>query len=176
MSDYTIRPIEERDLRLLLEWRNSERIHSKMLTDHKITWEEHCAWFQHIKSERIKRNFIFEYKEKPIGYLGYTEFDMAEKRCSPGAYLGTDNVPMDAGLMLFYTVIEYAFEKLGMESLETSVFNNNKKVIKMDKLFGYRIISKYECEKNGTLEKTVRMRLTRKDWILNKGKFGMEDK
>ena len=46
IGDYSICPIEERDLELLLNWRNSERIHSLMLTDHKITWEEHCNWFK----------------------------------------------------------------------------------------------------------------------------------
>lgn len=43
MEEYSVRPLEEKDLRLVLDWRNSERVHSKMLTDHKITWEEHLA-------------------------------------------------------------------------------------------------------------------------------------
>lgn len=35
MEEYSVRPLEEKDLRLVLDWRNSERVHSKMLTDHK---------------------------------------------------------------------------------------------------------------------------------------------
>ena len=60
IADYSMRPIEERDLELLLNWRNSERIHSLMLTDHKITWEEHYQWFKKISEYEPKRNFVFE--------------------------------------------------------------------------------------------------------------------
>ena len=60
LSEYTLRPIGEQDLKLVLEWRNSKRVHSQMLTDHKITWEEHYAWFQRMKEQPIKRNFVFE--------------------------------------------------------------------------------------------------------------------
>ena len=60
MSEYSLRPLEERDLQMVLQWRNSERVHSKMLTDHKIVWEEQFAWFQRIKDNPIKRNLIFD--------------------------------------------------------------------------------------------------------------------
>lgn len=43
--NYTLRPLEEKDLPIILEWRNSEKVHSKMLTDHKITWEEYYSWY-----------------------------------------------------------------------------------------------------------------------------------
>ena len=65
--NYTLRPLEEKDLPIILEWRNSEKVHSKMLTDHKITWEEHYSWYQRMKGQPIKRNLVFEYNETPIG-------------------------------------------------------------------------------------------------------------
>ena len=83
MSEYSLRPLEERDLQMVLQWRNSERVHSKMLTDHKIVWEEHFAWFQRIKDNPIKRNLIFEFLGRPIGYIGYTEYDEEKGCCSP---------------------------------------------------------------------------------------------
>ena len=109
MSEYSLRPLEERDLQMVLQWRNSERVHSKMLTDHKIVWEEHFAWFQRIKDNPIKRNLIFEFLGRPIGYIGYTEYDEEKGCCSPGAYLGETEVPIDAGITLFYMAVEYAF-------------------------------------------------------------------
>ena len=88
IMNYTLRPLEEKDLSIILDWRNSEKVHSKMLTDHKITWDEHYSWYQRMKEQPIKRNLVFEYKGKPIGYIGYTEFDEENHTCSPGAYLG----------------------------------------------------------------------------------------
>ena len=72
IDDYGLRNICEDDLPLLLEWRNSPRIHSKMFTDHKITPEEHQAWFKKIQADPVKKNFVFTYKGQAVGYIGYT--------------------------------------------------------------------------------------------------------
>ena len=166
MSEYSLRPLEERDLQMVLQWRNSERVHSKMLTDHKIAWEEHVAWFQRIKDNPIKRNLIFEFLGRPIGYIGYTEYDEEKGCCSPGAYLGETEVPIDAGITLFYMAVEYAFAELNMKYLETSVFRSNKIAMKIDKFLGYKEIpnSHEVFNKNGKEEVAVRMFMTRDDW------------
>ncbi|MBQ9478490.1 MAG: GNAT family N-acetyltransferase, partial [Selenomonadaceae bacterium] len=84
---YAFREIRESDLPLLLEWRNSPRVHSKMLTDHKITWEEHKNWFKRIQDEAREGYFIFTFNGEPVGYC-----------CPGGTYLGApDKCPRDAG-------------------------------------------------------------------------------
>ena len=166
MEEYSIRPLEEKDLPMVLEWRNSERVHSKMLTDHKITWEEHFAWFQRTRANPVKRNLVFEYRNRPIGYIGYTEYDEEGRSCSPGAYLGERDVPIDAGITLFYMAVDYAFTELGMQRLETSVFKNNKQAMRIDKFLGYKELpgSEEVFVKNGREEIAVRMFMTRADW------------
>lgn len=166
MSDYSIRPLAEGDLRLVLDWRNSERVHSKMLTDHKIKWEEHKAWFERMKDNPVKRNLIFEYQGKPIGYIGYTEYDEENKSCSPGAYLGETDTAPDASIVLFVTAIDYAFKKLGMVHLETDVFRSNSHVLKADIMLGYREIVGRDTVfmKDGRKETAVRLELDKASW------------
>ena len=110
LSDlFSVRPLKKEDLKMVLTWRNSEKIHSVMLTDHKITWEEHCNWFEKVSRNVPCRNLIFEYRNNPIGYIGYTNYDDEGKKCSPGAYIGVDyNVPIDAGINLFYAAYSNA--------------------------------------------------------------------
>ena len=104
VGDYSMRHIEERDLRQILEWRNSDEVHSMMLTDHKITWEEHRQWFERIRQEPLKRHFVFEYQGQPVGYIGYNGFDAQTRTCTPGMYLGDrKTAPADAGLYLAYS-------------------------------------------------------------------------
>lgn len=148
-GDYSVRPVEEKDLKMLLEWRNSERIHSVMLTDHKITWEEHVAWFERNKNNNPSKNLIFEYKGRPVGYIGYTEFDEENKSCSPGAYLGSLEIPIDAGYVLFQTAIDYAFDILGMCILRTEVIEDNKRALQLDKMLGYRVVGNSNVTKRG---------------------------
>lgn len=148
-GDCSIRPIEEKDLKMLLEWRNSERIHLVMLTDHKITWEEHVAWFERNKDNNPARNLIFEFKGRPVGYIGYTEYDEEKKICSPGAYLGRTDVPIDVGYSLFRIAIDYAFVELGMRFLRTEVMESNRRALKLDQMLGYRVVGSNSVLKDG---------------------------
>lgn len=163
---YRLRPMRREDLRRVLDWRNSERVHSKMLTNHQITWEEHVAWFERHETDTPSHALVFEHDGRPIGYAGYTEFDEAQQSCSPSAYLGeTEAVPMDAGLTLFYECLAYAFDELGMERVETSVFADNRKAIKIDEFLGYqRLPGEISYEKQGERKNAYRYAMTKEDW------------
>lgn len=176
MREYKLRPIMIKDLHLLLQWRNSERIHSMMLTDHKITWKEHLTWFHRIETDTIKRNFVFEYRGCPIGYVGYTEYDSKRRVCSPGAYLGEINVPIDAGIYLFYMTLEYAFSELNMCRVETSIFKRNKKARRINEIFGYKVIPGIQLNymKHGKREIVIRIAMTRAEWNTNKHVINLE--
>lgn len=141
IGEYSMRPIKEDDLREILEWRNSERVHSMMLTNHKISWCEHKNWYENVVSKNeVPLHFIFEYRLKRVGYIGYTEVDFVNRRCSPGAYMGNinDDVPVDAGLVLAYMSIVYPLEYLNFHKVSTIVLEYNKRVYKMDKFIGYQ--------------------------------------
>ena len=167
-DEYSIRAIREEDLEMLLAWRNSERIRSVMLTDHVITWEEHYNWFKKNEHNEPPRNLIFEYKGKAIGYIGYTEYDETNRSCSPGCYLGEEqNVPIDAGMVLFITTMDYAFKYLHMDFLKTEVFKKNKRVVKIDKLLGYQVIGENVVIKSGVTEQTYIMQLLRNEWSID---------
>lgn len=176
MSDYTVHPISENDLKLVLRWRNSDRVHSQMLSDHLLTWDEHYQWYCHIKENPVPRNLIFSHKERPIGYIGYTEYDEERSQCSPGAYLGEVDVPIDAGLVLFSFCLEYAFSILGMQRLETSVFVNNRRAKKINEYLGYEYIPGKDmvCLKNGKEVMVQRYELTHAQWDLRKEQIPME--
>ena len=170
-NDYSIRRIREEDLKMLLSWRNSERIRSVMLTDHEITWEEHYNWFKRNEHNEPSRNLIFEYKGTPIGYIGYTEYDDIGKTCSPGVYLGQlSKIPADAGIQLIKKSIEYAFKELHMLCLVTDVFANNKPSLVISQLMGYKIKpnSDYFVLKNGKKELVKKLIFTYDMWIEKK--------
>lgn len=140
IGDYSMRPIQKDDLGELLEWRNSERVHSMMLTNHKISWDEHQNWYENVVSkQKVPLHFIFEYKLKRVGYIGYTEVDFINRRCSPGAYLGDVNdVPIDAGLVIAYMSVLYPLDYLDFHKVSTIILEYNKRVYKMDKFIGYQ--------------------------------------
>lgn len=166
-KDYSIKEIQEEDLKMLLKWRNSQRIHALMLTDRIISWDEHYNWFCKNKANKPARNFIFYYKNIAIGYFGYSDYH--EEFCSPGGYIGDiANAPIDAALVLFSFGIEYAFKTLNMKYLQTEVFCENKKALKLDLLLGYKIIGENEVIKNGKKTRTFILKINKDEWDINK--------
>ena len=138
MGDYAFRVLQESDLALVLEWRNSPRVHSKMLTDHKITWEEHKNWFQRIQNDPIKKHFIFTHNDMPVGYRDYSGLDLARRTCYGSSYIGApDKCPKDAGIFLFFMGIDYAFSHFDIDQDEADVFADNTKALKLNKFLGY---------------------------------------
>lgn len=166
MSRYTVRPIKKEDLLLILQWRNSERVHSQMLTDHFLTWEEHYQWFCRMKENPISRNLIFLYQDRPIGYIGYTEYDEERHQCAPSAYLGETDVPIDAGIILLYFAVDYAFSVLKMKRLETSIFEKNRQARQINTFLGYHHLWDKDalCWKNEKQEKVNRYAITYDEW------------
>lgn len=165
-SLYSVRELRYNDLKMVLEWRNSDRIHSVMLTEHKITWEEHLKWFESTSQLSPRRQLIFQFNNRPIGYIGYNNFNEQQSICSPGAYLGetTEDIPIDAALYLFYFSIEYAFNFLKVKKLKTEVFKTNKKAWKLDKLLGYQITGEDVVLKNGVQAEIYILELDIKRW------------
>ncbi|MCR4818825.1 MAG: UDP-4-amino-4,6-dideoxy-N-acetyl-beta-L-altrosamine N-acetyltransferase [Fretibacterium sp.] len=168
IGDYSMRPIEEGDLRQILEWRNSDEVHSMMLTDHKITWEEHCRWFEKIQQEPVKCHFVFEYQGHPVGYIGYNDFDESARTCTPGMYLGDrKTAPADAGLYLSYMAGKYAFEELGVEKIILEIFSKNKRALSINNMTGQE--GEHYCiKKSSKRETVVRTETTREEYLKNR--------
>lgn len=84
--------------------------------------------------------------------------------------MGEVDVPVDAGLVLFYMSVEYAFTELCMDRLETSIFKSNKYAMKIDKFLGYKEIvgSEKMIIKNGKEEPAIRIFMTKDDWSVRR--------
>lgn len=165
IDDYAMRAIEEADLPKLLEWRNSPEIHSKMLTDHIITWEEHLAWFNRLKIQDPPLNFAFTYKGDIAGYLGCPKYDAANKVCDVGCYLGTDvNLPVDAGVCLGTMLYRYVFLVLGVKKVITEVFVDNHRVLKLNIMGGFKVLEEHTVEADDVIRKKVKIELACSDW------------
>lgn len=136
---YSLRPIRQEDLSTLLAWRNSERIASEMLTSHEITWEEHEAWFQGLRRHDPLRHFVVCYEDRAIGYMGFSDWDEENKRCSSSSYIGAvTDVPIDAGLFVDYLGLEYIFSRTEINKVWSYVFAHNKRAYKLNLLLGYK--------------------------------------
>lgn len=175
-AGYKIRKITEKDLPILLQWRNSDRIHSEMLTEHKITWKEHQAWFQKLSVQVVPLHLVLEYQNRPIGYVGFSECDDVNQRCSIGSYLGeTEEVPVDAGMLIDYLGISYLFQFTKFNKVWSYVFLYNKRACKLNRFIGYTEEGRLRQHfyKNGHLEDVYVFSVLREEWPMKSKKIEM---
>ena len=80
------------------------------------------------------------------------------------------DAPPDAALCMFYTSIEYAFESLGMMRLNTDVFADNKRALKLDIFLGYEIAADgdHYVAKKGKNKLVHRLILNKDKWSQHK--------
>ena len=164
---YSLRPVHQDDLPMLLAWRNSDRISSEMLTTHKITWAEHEAWFKHIHQQKPPRNFVFCYENRAIGYMGFSDWDEKNRTCSSSSYIGAMlDVPIDAGLFVDYMGLEYIFSHTEMNKVWSYVFEHNKRAYKLNLLLGYKDEGylRQDFLQNGRLRDVHVIGILRSEW------------
>lgn len=167
VNEFSFRRIEEVDLDILLQWRNSPRIHRMMLTDHLITREEHRGWFERIRNNQRSRNLMFCYKDVPIGYQGFSVVDSDNGIYSPGSYLGeSQKIPPEAGVFMQFLSKEYAFFRLNANQLNVTILECNSKSLKINGFFGYIFnhLDNAAVIKNGMHENIVKGFLTKEKW------------
>ncbi|MDD2467318.1 MAG: UDP-4-amino-4,6-dideoxy-N-acetyl-beta-L-altrosamine N-acetyltransferase [Desulfobulbus sp.] len=168
--DCRLRPINEKDLEILLEWRNSDRIRSNMYNDHLITMEEHRAWFICQASKEIQTSLIFELDGKPLGVINLSKIDSYNNKCHWGFYVGETDTPKGCGLALGFLGLEYIFDNLQIRKLIGETFAFNQSSIAFHQKFGFSkegYLSRHFL-KNGVYEDIVLFALFRDDWLTSK--------
>lgn len=165
-EDYRLRTMEQADLELVLQWRNSDRIREHMYTDQLITMDEHQAWFNKLKQNQDAVYQIFEIKQKPVGLINFTHLDTHNSKCNWGFYLGRQDLPRGSGAMMGYLGLEYAFEQLRMRKICGETFAFNAASIRFHQNLGFTQEGqlKKHVLKNGNYEDIILFALFNEDW------------
>lgn len=136
-EDYTIRLMTEADLRMVLQWRNTERVRMNMYSDGVIAWKDHYAWFSRVRDNQAFRYFIVELRQRPIGVVSFTDIDRIHNKCNWGFYLGETDVPRGSGTALGILGLTEAFEYLNIRKVCAEVFAFNEASLRFHSRLGF---------------------------------------
>src|SRR6187401_1311488 len=97
-EDCSLRELVEKDLGVVLTWRNSPRVRIQMYTDHVIAWEEHKAWFAKLPENNKVCFRLFTYQGEPAGIVQFKAIDNDNKTADWGFYMGREDLPIGTGM------------------------------------------------------------------------------
>lgn len=124
--------LTDEEKRLVLDWRNSDRIRLKMNNKEIISLEKHLTWLETLKNREDSIYYLCFVDDTPIGVFDFTNIDKDNKSCVGGAYIG-DTDYLGFGIVQCFYIFVYAFEKQNWEKIFADVLKSNKRVYKMHK-------------------------------------------
>lgn len=123
-------------------WRNTLKVRSAMLTNHKISRDEHDAWWGRKMADPTFAMMLLE--EDGVAKAVQIYFDVLDDATAWWAFYFTPHAPEDMGpMMQFWKATElaglsYAFDHLGRDRLIIEVLRSNAGVLNWHKRFGFQ--------------------------------------
>ena len=152
------------------EIRNEENIRKWMYTDHIIGVNEHLNWLNSLKQDN--RQIVFVVLDgglNPIGVISVNEIDRRHKKADWGYYL-TEKARGGLGSTLWYSIINFIFDTLRLEKLNSEVIEGNEAVVALHKKFWFKEegFRRSNILKDGVRTGVHFFGLTKEDWLSRK--------
>lgn len=133
----SLKPLEEKDLPLVLAWRNAPEVRRNMYSNHEISQEEHLAWFVRLQHDSQSRWFIhIDTVGRPDGVVYFTQYQPDRGSSFWGFYAGS-SAQSGVGLRMEFEALEKAFGEFGLHKLNCEVLISNGQVINLHNKFGF---------------------------------------
>ena len=137
--DIKLVPIQQNDLEIIRNWRNSAEISQYMYTNDQISQQQQENWFKNIQTDVTQKLWMIEYDDQKIGVANLYNIKQNFKTCYWGFYLGNSSIRgAGIGSKVEYNVLKYVLEEMNFNKLLCEVFISNESVIKMHEKFGFR--------------------------------------
>lgn len=137
-----LRSIQQEELELMLEWRNSPSVRKNMYTRHEISLSEHLAWWDRIKESSDQKYFMYEYKSKPRGIVAFNNIDLDNSNAYWAFYAAPD-AQKGTGSKMEFLALDYAFREIKLNKLCCEVLDFNLPVVKLHEKFGFKVEGLY---------------------------------
>jgi len=167
MEKIVLRPMELEDQEMVMKWRTLPQITRYMNTDSTTDIEKQKEWFQ--KQEQLESSYqwIIEWNGKPVGVTSIAEVDREKGTCTRGTYVA-EEAERSFGMItdIYANQHDFIFEKLRLNKIEIEVFQENRFVVKLNKMCGFQEVGILEnhVEKNGKKYNIVKLELTKEKW------------
>ena len=151
------------------EVRNLESVRRSMYTDHVIGLGEHLAWIDRIAKDDRQIVFVVLLDGKVSGLVSINNLDRRHKKSDWAFYLD-ESARGGLGAALEFSILDYAFYKLGLEKINCEVIETNPTVVKMHLKFGFleEGFRRSNVIKTGTRIGVHFLGITKEDWNIRR--------
>lgn len=174
----SLRPLEERDLASIVQWRNDPRILHSFFAPFLIHPAGQLKWYESLQNDQTRKVFIIETPDgKSAGMVGLDNIDWHNREAENGFLLVNPDEPNDAWVFeAVFVLMKYAFQELDLHRIYSITY---KERFDIDdhwfKFTGWRpeVVLRQAVFMNGKFHDKVIWGVLRDDWY--KSYFGLPD-
>lgn len=131
-----LRPIEDHELEMMLEWRNAPAVRNNMYTTDIIPLEDHLEWWEKTKRDDSLQYYFYEYEGVPYGVVCFKDIDKLKCQATWGFYTSS-NAERGMGTKMLALALDLAFDDLSMQNVCGEVIEYNLSSIKIHEKLGF---------------------------------------
>lgn len=154
LKNFTVLGSDE--MRLVLDWRNTERVRRMMSNSERISWDDHATYIASLAGRTDCRYYLVCIGERPVGVIDLTEIDPDGIHANPGLYTGEDS-PLGTGLLLEYSVFLTIFDRFGLREARSLVKKEQSE-------YSNSLVRIFNAVKTGETDDSFKMLLTAENW------------
>ncbi|MEO7447206.1 MAG: UDP-4-amino-4,6-dideoxy-N-acetyl-beta-L-altrosamine N-acetyltransferase [Humibacillus sp.] len=161
-----LRPVTDDDSRDVLRWRNHPAVRAVSLTQHEITEDEHAAYWSATRNTDTRELYVYVRHEVPSGVVTFFDIDRGAQSAWWGYYLDNEGLAERGELLPAWIEIQrqakrFAFDELGLTTLEGEVLASNEAVRRFNRRNGFTETDRYTRDIDGTPTPVLRVRATK---------------
>jgi UDP-4-amino-4,6-dideoxy-N-acetyl-beta-L-altrosamine N-acetyltransferase len=134
---YALELMSEKDLALVHEWRNSERVRRYMIHRDYISIDNHTKWFNNLNVDNNKY-YIYSVDKERVGMVNLKNIDYKSRTAEAGMYCGNHSyVGHMINVLAPIRLYSYAFNTLLLETIYAQILAGNEVARKLNRKIGF---------------------------------------
>lgn len=160
-----VRPMERRDLEIVLSWRNHPEVRNYMLTQHEISPDEHQAWFERASRNLSRSLLIVEEADAPLGFVNFS--GVKPGGVSDWGFYAVPGAPRGTGRKLGQAALSYAFGPLMLHKVCGQALDYNEASMHFHENLGFlrEGVLRQQALVNAQYHDVVCFGLLRGEWL-----------
>ena len=127
-----LKQITKSDLKLLIEWRNSNKIFPYNTQYFLLNSKAQTDWFNSLQNDSSRKMFMILHENVKIGICGLIDIDYKNKNANIAIIIGKTQLHAKGlGTMTLSNLFNYGFKKLGLHRIGADVIEYNKTSIRL---------------------------------------------
>ena len=133
-SECTLRDMTSADLELVLNWRNSPVVRTKMFNQQEITEEQHQDWFVNASADFHHKLLIVQ-EDVPFGFVQFK--NVQNGGVVEWGFFVDPEAPRGSGIKLGCAALNYAFVTLKVHKICGQALQSNHASVAFHKRLGF---------------------------------------